>query len=87
MFLSARPDALEFLKSQWVNDGSFIGAGDEKDPIAGDNSPDHDTYTVPAHPLRRRLHGLERFTVTKGGEYAFLPSLPALRWLTTQPST
>jgi Dyp-type peroxidase family len=87
MFLSARPDALEFLKSQWVNNGSFIGADDEKDPIAGDHSPGHDTYTLPGRPLRRRLHGLERFTVTKGGEYAFLPSLTALRWLTTQPPT
>ncbi len=87
MFLSARPDVLEFLKSQWVNNGSFIGAGGEKDPIAGNNSPEHDTYTLPWRPLRRRLHGLERFTVTRGGEYAFLPSLPALRWLTTQQST
>jgi hypothetical protein len=84
MFLSAHPDALEFLKSQWVNDGGFIGAGDEEDPIAGNNDPGHDSYTVPARPLRRRLHGLERFTVTRGGEYAFLPSLPALRWLARQ---
>jgi hypothetical protein len=32
-------------------------------------------------PLRRQLRGLDRFTVTRGGEYAFLPGLTALRWL------
>jgi hypothetical protein len=45
---------------------SFIGTGNEKDPIPGNSSPEHDTYTVPGLPLRRRLHGLERFTIAGG---------------------
>lgn len=85
MFLSARPHALEFLKGEWIDNGGFVGLGAENDPIAGDNAG-HGTYTIPAQPVRRRLHGLERFTVTKGGEYAFLPSLSALRWLAVEPA-
>ncbi|MEU4038438.1 hypothetical protein [Streptomyces collinus] len=38
-------------------------------------------FTIPQHPVRRRLHGVERFIITRGGEYFFLPSLSALRWL------
>jgi hypothetical protein len=38
-------------------------------------------FTIPRSPVRRRLHGLQRFTVTRGGEYCFVPSLSALRWL------
>jgi hypothetical protein len=77
---SPRASALEFLKSSWLDDGGFVGLGDEQDPIAG-ASDGQGVYTIPAHPLRRRLHGLERFTVTRGGEYAFLPSMTAIRWL------
>ena len=32
-------------------------------------------------PVRRRVHGIETFNVLRGGEYFFLPSLSALRWL------
>ena len=39
------------------------------------------TYDIPKRPLRQRLTGLPQFVVTRGGEYAFLPSLSALRWL------
>jgi hypothetical protein len=31
--------------------------------------------------VRRRIHGIETFNVLRGGEYFFLPSLSALRWL------
>ena len=81
MFLSARPDTLEFLKGTWIDDGGFIGLGGEHDPVAGRNDAGG-TYTIPALPIRRRLQGLSGFTTTRGGEYAFLPSLTALRWLT-----
>ena len=80
MFMSARADALEFLKRDWIDDGNTFGLGSERDPIAGNNDG-QGTFTIPARPVRRRLHGLERFTVTRGGEYAFVPSLTALRWL------
>ena len=81
-FMSARADALEFLKREWIDDGNTFDLGSERDPIAGNNDDDGAIFTIPARPVRRRLRGLERFTVTRGGEYAFVPSLSALRWLT-----
>ncbi len=70
----------EFVQSEWVNNGSFIGAGDAKDPIIG-ASDKTNSFTVPRRPVRRRLQGLPRFVVTRGGEYCFTPGLRALRWL------
>ncbi|EST30648.1 Dyp-type peroxidase [Streptomyces roseochromogenus] len=70
----------EFVQSEWMNDAVFFGAGDTKDPVVG--AADGRTgYTIPRRPLRRRLAPLPRFVVTRGGEYCFLPSLSALRWL------
>ncbi|HET6269025.1 MAG TPA: peroxidase [Arthrobacter sp.] len=81
VFIGAHLDRqFEFIKSEWVEDGNFIGFSGEKDPVAGH----HDgtgTMTVPAKPVRRRLQNLPSFVVTRGGEYCFLPSLSALRWL------
>ncbi|WP_369389885.1 Dyp-type peroxidase [Streptomyces sp. CG1] len=73
----------EFVQSQWMNDGVFFGANDAKDPVTGshDGSDGSDRFTIPRRPLRRRLAPLPRFVVTRGGEYCFLPSLTALRWL------
>ncbi|MFG2970542.1 Dyp-type peroxidase [Streptomyces sp. NPDC048288] len=70
----------EFVKSQWLNDGNFTGLDTEKDLLTGDNDGTGD-FTVPQHPVRRRLHGVERFVITRGGEYFFLPGIGALRWL------
>ena len=70
----------EFVQTQWVNSGVFFGAPAEKDPLVGSNDGGG-TFTIPRSPVRRRLHGLQRFTVTRGGAYCFVPSLSALRWL------
>jgi Dyp-type peroxidase family len=70
----------EFVQSQWINDGVFFGAGDAKDPLVGPNDAGGDLI-VPRRPVRRRLQGLPRFVVTRGGEYGFMPGLRALRWL------
>lgn len=70
----------EFVQSQWINDGVFFGAGEDKDPIVGS---DDVNFTVPRKPVRRRLQGIPRFVVTRGGEYCFMPGLRALRWLST----
>jgi Dyp-type peroxidase family len=70
----------EFVQSEWMNDGSFFGGGATKDPVAGANSG-ADAYSFPRRPLARRLKGLSRFVVTRGGEYCFMPGLRALRWL------
>ena len=70
----------EFVKTQWLNDGIFIGAPAERDPLVGPNDGEG-TFTVPQRPIRRRLTELPPFVVTRGGEYCFAPGLRALRWL------
>lgn len=70
----------EFVQAQWVNDGKFIGAPAEKDPFIGPNDGSGQ-FTIPQQPIRRRLQGLPAFVVNRGGEYCFMPSLSALRWL------
>jgi len=70
----------EFVQSQWVADGNFINHGTEQDPILGNNQADG-VFTIPKHPLRRRLHGLPQFVTVRGGEYCFMPGLRALKWM------
>jgi Dyp-type peroxidase family len=81
LFISAKAMAtMEFLQREWVNDGNFIGAGDERDPIVGLQKKEA-TFTIPRDPVRRRIHGIDTFNVLRGGEYFFMPSLTALSWL------
>jgi deferrochelatase/peroxidase EfeB len=81
LFISARAMAtLEFLQQEWINDGSFIGVGDERDPIIGRHE-EGEAFTIPKQPVRRRLHSIETFNVLRGGEYFFMPSISALNWL------
>lgn len=70
----------EFVQSEWVNQGIFIGSPGETDPIAGPNDGTG-RFTIPKRPIRQRLSRLSRFVICRGGEYFFLPGLPALRWL------
>jgi Dyp-type peroxidase family len=71
----------EFVKTQWLNDGIFIGAPSESDPLVGPRHHEPADFTIPQRPIRRRLHDLPPFVVTRGGEYLFAPSLSALLWL------
>jgi hypothetical protein len=64
--------------------GNFMGPGDERDPNVG-LQEDGATFTIPHRPVRRRLHGIETFNVLRGGEYFFLRSLSALKWLGEEP--
>jgi Dyp-type peroxidase family len=81
IFVGAYPKRqFEFVKTQWLNDGIFIGAPAEKDPLAG-ASDGTGTFTIPQRPIRRRLQSLPPFVITRGGEYCFAPGLRALRWL------
>ena len=70
----------EFVKTQWLNDGIFIGAPLESDPLVGPHG-EPSSFTIPQRPIRRRLQDLPPFVVTRGGEYCFAPSLRALHWL------
>jgi deferrochelatase/peroxidase EfeB len=81
LFISAKAMAtLEFLQQEWINSGNFMSLGDERDPNVG-LQEDGATFTIPQKPVRRRIHGIETFNVLRGGEYFFMPSLTALRWI------
>src|SRR5262245_5170280 len=87
LFISAKAMAtIEFLQQEWINDGSFIRAGNERDPIIGLQEKGA-TFTIPKAPVRRRVHGIETFNVLRGGEYFFMPSLSALRWMAALAET
>ena len=70
----------EFVKTQWLNDGIFIGAPQEQDPLVG-RPAGNGVFTIPKQPIRRRLQEMPPFVVTRGGEYCFAPGLRGLRWL------
>jgi len=70
----------EFVKTQWIDEGTFFGTPDEKDPLVGPNDGTN-RFTVPQQPIRRRLTGLPQFVVNRGGEYLFMPGLRSLRWI------
>jgi len=70
----------EFVQAEWMNDSTFFGATVGKDPVAGAENGDG-SFDIPNRPLRKRLHGLPRFVITRGGEYCFIPGLRALCWL------
>jgi Dyp-type peroxidase family len=81
VFLGAHLDRqFEFIKTDWVNDGNFIGYSGERDPVAGQGGGT-ELFTIPEQPVRRRVQNLPSFVVTRGGEYGFVPGLRALRWL------
>jgi Dyp-type peroxidase family len=81
IFISAKAmETMEFLQREWINNGNFLSLGDERDPNVG-LQEEGATFTIPQKPVRRRIHGIETFNVLRGGEYFFMPSLSALRWL------
>jgi Dyp-type peroxidase family len=71
----------EFVQQTWANNPKFGGLYDERDPLIGDNDGATSELTIPGRPARQRLEGLPRFVDVRGGEYFFLPSVRALRFL------
>jgi Dyp-type peroxidase family len=71
----------EFVQQSWVNNPTFNGLYDERDPLVG-YSPDgsNRTMVIPQVPLAKTL-SLPNFVTLKGGAYFFLPSLSALNFL------
>lgn len=81
-FIGMSADAMgttEFLLKTWANDGNSQNLGDEKDPILGLQK--NGGFTQPSDPLVKKYRGLQTFNVMQGGEYCFLPSLSALKWI------
>ncbi|MCY0095720.1 Dyp-type peroxidase [Hoeflea ulvae] len=66
----------EFIQQTWLLNPDFSTLFEEVDPLVG---PDG-WMTIPQDPLRRRIQ-VKTFVQLAGGEYFFLPSLPALRYL------
>jgi len=71
----------EFIQQTWSNNRKFAGLYEDKDPLIGDQPAGGGTYTIPEVPVRRRLDKLSRFVRVRGGEYFFLPSIRAVRFL------
>lgn len=76
-------DQFEFLMSEWVN-GSVFAAGlaGSKDPLLGDNSGGTGKFVIPVEGKKPIIvSGFSRLVTTRGGAYAFLPSLSALSFI------
>jgi Dyp-type peroxidase family len=70
----------EFVQQTWLLNSSFATLFQEVDPLVGPAGP----MTIRDAPLRRTVN-LDTFVRMVGGDYFFLPSLPALRFLTSLP--
>ena len=66
----------EFVQQTWLLNSDFATLSDEVDPLIGPNG----RMTIREDPLRRTVH-VQTFVQMAGGDYFFLPSLPALRYL------
>ena len=66
----------EFVQQTWILNQNFATLFDETDPLVGPKGG----FTIREQPLRRIVE-VETFIQTAGGEYFFLPSIPALKYL------
>lgn len=66
----------EFVQQTWMLNPNFAFLYDETDPLIGPAG----TMTIPETPLRRIIK-VDTFIKMAGGEYFFLPSMPALAYL------
>jgi Dyp-type peroxidase family len=75
----------EFIQQTWLANPGFLGLHREPDPIVG-NSGGACHITIPAEPVRLRLHNLPTVVTHRGGGYFFVPSLSALRRIAAGPT-
>ncbi|MGZ8300494.1 MAG: peroxidase, partial [Rhodoplanes sp.] len=66
----------EFIQQRWILNRNFATLFDETDPLVGPKG----TFTIREQPFRRIVE-VETFVQSAGGEYFFLPSIPALAYL------
>jgi Dyp-type peroxidase family len=73
----------EFVQGQWINKGNFTTrmALEERDPlVSSTGSPSNFRVPVSGAPPVR-LFNLPDFVTVKGGEYFFIPSITAIRYI------
>ena len=78
----------EFVQQSWLNNPKFADLYDEVDPTsAGEGMPqDSRRFSIPGCPVRRRVHGVQRWVTVRGGGYYLLPGREALlSWLGAAP--
>lgn len=83
LFMALNSDLVrhfEFIQQTWLLNPSFATLFNETDPLLGPPG----RMTIPAQPLRLRP-AVQTYVQMSGGEYFFLPSLPALDWLGQLP--
>ncbi len=68
----------EFIQQTWVLNKNFATLYDETDPLIGPAG----RFTIREEPLRRIVE-VKTFIQSAGGEYFFLPSLPALQYMSS----
>jgi Dyp-type peroxidase family len=66
----------EFVQQTWILNKNFATLYDETDPLVGPKGG----FTIGEQPLRR-IVDVKTFIQLAGGEYFFLPSLPAVKYL------
>jgi Dyp-type peroxidase family len=66
----------EFVQQNWILNRNFATLYDGTDPFIGPKGQ----FTIPEDPLRRIIE-VKTFIQLAGGEYFFLPSLPAINYL------
>jgi Dyp-type peroxidase family len=89
MFMCLNADIerqFEFIQQTWINSEAFHGLTDERDPIAASAGRKFD-YSVPTDLAASRFKDLPSFVEMQGGGYFFLPSLRALRFLSTEATS
>ena len=83
LFISAKAMAtIEFLQQEWINDGNFIGAGNERDPIIG-RQEEGATFTIPKQPVQASHSRHPNLQRAQGRRVLFRAELSALKWLAT----
>ena len=73
----------EFVQHSWVNNPKFDRLYDEPDPVVGYHPAGADNFSIPQDPVRLKLKNLPQFVTTRGGAYFFLPSVRALKYLSS----
>jgi hypothetical protein len=73
----------EFIQQGWVNNPTFGGLNNNRDPLSGDNDPASapSFMLVPGARATLRTQPLPRFVTVRGGLYLFMPSLTTLHYL------